>query len=161
MSPINFSSSRRLARNCRARRGFTLIELLIVVVILGILASIVIPQFSGAAANARKSSVRSELQTLRAAIQLYRVEHRDRTPDLVASNWAVFTQSTDIDGNLASGPSSYGPYMQEEPFNQLANSRVVSDTAAAGVGWIYDRATGSVKATEDSVGTPFDESRLE
>ena len=41
-----------------ARRGFTLVELLIVVVILGILATIVIPQFSNASQQARENTSR-------------------------------------------------------------------------------------------------------
>ncbi|MEZ6085349.1 MAG: type II secretion system protein [Phycisphaerae bacterium] len=43
----------------RCCRGFTLLEILIVVVILGILAAVVVPQFS----NASRQSVRSTLQT--------------------------------------------------------------------------------------------------
>ena len=41
------------------KSGFTLIEILIVVIILGILAAIVIPQFSNASNDARKSSLAS------------------------------------------------------------------------------------------------------
>ncbi len=37
----------------RHRSGFTLVEILIVVIILGILAAIVIPQFAGASTNAQ------------------------------------------------------------------------------------------------------------
>ena len=55
----------------RARRAFTLIEILIVVVILGILAAIVIPQFSEASDDAAQSSVRSTLQVLRSQHELY------------------------------------------------------------------------------------------
>ena len=40
-------------RGISSERGFTLVEILIVVVILGILASIVIPQFSSASHQAR------------------------------------------------------------------------------------------------------------
>lgn len=58
----------------KSRRGFTLIEILIVVVILGILAAIVIPQFSSASNEAAISSVRSQLQTLRSQVELYRVQ---------------------------------------------------------------------------------------
>ena len=47
----------------RARHGFTLIEILIVVVILGILAAIVIPQFTDAAEEASRSNLQSQLQT--------------------------------------------------------------------------------------------------
>jgi general secretion pathway protein G len=56
----------------RARRAFTLIEILIVVVILGILAAIVIPQFTEASDDAARSSVRSTLQVLRSQHELYK-----------------------------------------------------------------------------------------
>ena len=50
----------------KARKsGFTLVEILIVVIILGILAAIVIPQFTNASQDARNSSLLSQLQTLR------------------------------------------------------------------------------------------------
>ncbi|MDP7029527.1 MAG: prepilin-type N-terminal cleavage/methylation domain-containing protein [Phycisphaerales bacterium] len=55
-----------------AARGFTLIEILIVVVILGILAAIIIPQFTNAADDASISSARTQLQTMRSQIELYR-----------------------------------------------------------------------------------------
>jgi len=43
----------------RNSRGFTLVEILIVVIILGILAAIVIPQFSSASNDARRSNVQT------------------------------------------------------------------------------------------------------
>ena len=49
----------------RNNKGFTLVEILIVVIILGILAAIVIPQFTNASNDARNNSVASTLQTLR------------------------------------------------------------------------------------------------
>jgi general secretion pathway protein G len=61
-------------------RGFTLIEILIVVVILGILAAIVIPQFTNAAQDANVSSARSQLQTMRSQIELYRVQNNGAIP---------------------------------------------------------------------------------
>ena len=54
------------------RRGFTLIEILIVVVILGILAAIVIPQFSDASDDAAANSAQSTLNMIRKQIELYR-----------------------------------------------------------------------------------------
>jgi type II secretion system protein G len=57
------------------RTAFTLIEILIVVVILGILAAVVIPQFTNAADDASVSSARTQLQTMRSQIELYRVQN--------------------------------------------------------------------------------------
>jgi type II secretion system protein G len=79
------------------RRGFTLIEILIVVVILGILAAIVIPQFSSASNEAAVSSVRSQLQTLRSQVELFRVQNNGYPAD-----GAVFANATaDDQGGFA------------------------------------------------------------
>jgi general secretion pathway protein G len=59
----------------RIRTGFTLIEILIVVVILGILAAVVIPQFTNAADDASVASARTQLQTMRSQIELYRAQN--------------------------------------------------------------------------------------
>ena len=139
-------------------QGFTLVELLIVVVILGVLAAIVIPKFANASLEAQTANLHSQLQTVRAAIQLYRVQHRDTAPDLVGSNWAAFTGKTDSLGNATANPDDWGPDMQAEPKNPLANSNVIADTAAPGVGWVYDKSSGTIVATSDNQGTLFDES---
>ena len=53
-----------MSRPNRRRPGFTLIEILIVVVILGILAAIVVPQFATAQASARATAMRAQLNTI-------------------------------------------------------------------------------------------------
>src|SRR5256885_17192904 len=63
----------------RTRKGgFTLVEILIVVIILGILAAIVIPQFTSASQDARKNSLVSQLQTIKAQLELTRLQHLDK-----------------------------------------------------------------------------------
>src|ERR1700710_973951 len=93
------------SRNARrTTRGFTLVEILIVVIILGILAAIVIPQFTNASQDARKSSLVSQLQTLRSQVSLYALQHQDQYPTGLktagtptgAVAWAEMVTKTDI-----------------------------------------------------------------
>ncbi len=51
--------------------GFTLIEILIVVVVLGILAALTVPQFSNATSQAEDAAAHSQLNVLRGQMALY------------------------------------------------------------------------------------------
>jgi general secretion pathway protein G len=149
----------------QAKRGFTLVEILIVVVILGILAAIVIPQFTQASTEAKVSSLSSDLQTLRSQIELYKVQHNDTPPALATfANQMVYC--TDIAGNVKGGgtPSKvrdtganpvyiYGPYLERVPDNPFSGSDVVAAAAAAtGVGWAYTETTGEIRAGDTGTG---------
>jgi general secretion pathway protein G len=112
------------------RRGFTLIEILIVVVILGILAAIVIPQFTNASQEAAESSVKSQLQTVRSQIELFRVRNNGNLP-------ADFT-------DLLTPPNGEDPYLQKEPTLPTGYEFVWGDNAAsANVETIYVSFTGA------------------
>ncbi len=58
----------------RDSRGFTIIELLTVVVIIGLLAAIAIPRFSGNKERAHIATMKSDLRNLAAAEEDYFVE---------------------------------------------------------------------------------------
>ena len=59
----------------RTHAGFTLVELLLVLVILGILAAIVIPKFSGRTEQAKEQAVRTQLSTFRTALDALSLIH--------------------------------------------------------------------------------------
>lgn len=55
--------------------GFTLIEVMIVVVILGILASIIVPKIMGRPDEARLTKAKQDIQAITAALDLYRLDN--------------------------------------------------------------------------------------
>ena len=68
----------------RSMRGITLIELLVVIVIVGILASIAIPMYTGQMARARRADAKTALEQLRAAQEMRRAEYGSYSADLAA-----------------------------------------------------------------------------
>ena len=133
----------------RASKGFTLVEILIVVVILGILAAIVIPQFTNASESARSSSLISQLQTIRSQLELFQVQHGGTYPTL-DTTWAIMTSKSLTTDTGPTAPNNatgtYGPYLQQPPQNPFEASKSIAAAAAAGVGWVYTPASGTIKA---------------
>ncbi|MGH7215549.1 MAG: type II secretion system protein [Tepidisphaeraceae bacterium] len=165
-----------------ARKGFTLVEILIVVIILGILAAIVIPQFTNASEDARRSSMTSQLQTLRSQIELFKLQHKDKLPGGLAmfnqdDFWAHLTTRTDSDGVAYDSTTSldgpFGPYLQGESKNGLVPEGTggagaivvvvgtgVAADAVAGRAYVYDYGTagdgtGKIWAVEKTGPTTY------
>ena len=57
------------------QQGFTLVELLLVLVILGILAAIVIPKFSGRTEQAKEQAAVTQISTFRTALDAFEVDN--------------------------------------------------------------------------------------
>jgi general secretion pathway protein G len=138
-----------LARKA-VRKGFTLVEILIVVVILGILAAIVIPQFTSASQSAKRSSLISQLQTIRSQLELGQIQHNGAYPDLVTDQWAPLTTETEPDAAYTTGDGSgneMGPYLQQPPVNPFSTLDNPAEVALNNTkAWRYILATGAIHA---------------
>jgi general secretion pathway protein G len=58
-------------------RGFTLIEIMVVVVILGILGSLIVPNIIGRPDEARVTAARADIEAIGNALELYRLDNGD------------------------------------------------------------------------------------
>jgi general secretion pathway protein G len=134
----------------KAKSGFTLVEILIVVVILGILAAIVIPQFTEASTEAKTSSLCTDLQTMRSQIELFKIQHNDDLPGANAGTTftEAMTGTTDVAGAIG---GTYGPYIQKIPLNQFTDDASITENGALGDdsgGWEFNTTTGAFHADD-------------
>jgi len=168
--------TRRVRR--RDRAGFTLIEMLIVIILLGILAAIIIPQVSVTTEDAKVSAVKSDLSSLRSAIELYYVQHNSfypggkditgGTPANAAAAATAFVQQlsryTAVTGAVANTKDAtykYGPYVKggalpANPYSDLTDVTcditqtdiTVKSSAGATTGWKFYTLTGIFMASD-------------
>ena len=105
----------------RKNKGFTLIELLVVVVIIGILAAIALPNYTGAQKKTKLSAVRSNMHTCQLAAESYATD--------AAGAYAVATAG--IRPYFPNGGCSLGGAAGSCPNNPFTN--VVDVPAASGI----------------------------
>jgi general secretion pathway protein G len=152
------------------RRGFSLIEILIVVVVLGILAAIIVPQFSGSSESARYSATIENLLQLRAAIDVYKNQHIGQLPGVPGADpdvvfAAQLAKPTNTAGDRSSNPDEgygdpnfpLGPYVPNvlppNPFNGSRRVRTVATfpgsapggSGNSSAGWIYEITSGRIR----------------
>ncbi len=112
-----------------ASRAFTLVEILIVVVILGILAAIIVPQFANASDEARRAAFVTELQVFVGAAEHFAAREGTWVPD----------------GSSGVCPDEFRDYIDDEGFE--------SGTPLDGV-WDTERNDSGVTS---AVGVHFDD----
>jgi type II secretory pathway pseudopilin PulG len=160
-----------------AQRGVAPIEIVIVLLVLGVLASLIIPPFSAAKPESRDTSqvdsaLRDALQFVRTQITVFKAQHREVPPGYPDGDMnatpdgktfrAQLTEYSDQSCRVSPAPSGdfpLGKYLDAIPANSLnGKSDVWISTAAAPAadpsrpfGWIYNPKTLDFRP--NSIGT--------
>ena len=108
-----------LARNIAARstqRGFTLIELMVVLVIIGVLAALIVPNVLDRADDARVTAARTDVNKLMQALKLYKLDNQ-RYPTAEQGLQALVSKPTS--GAI---PQNWKPYLDKLPNDPWGHS---------------------------------------
>ncbi len=109
----------------------------------------VISNFGNTSGETKITAVKTTLQTVRAQLETYRLQHREKFPSFTA--WKdQMTQKTNADGTTDAN-GRYGPYLTQMPVNPMDNSTALSNTQNGSGGWSYDETTGSFKPNDAGV----------
>ena len=92
-----------------AQAGFTLIELMVVIVIIGVLAALIVPNVLERAEDAKMTAARTDVNNLMQALKLYRLDN-NRYPTTDQGLQALVTKpATDP------VPTNWKPYLDKLP----------------------------------------------
>ena len=92
-----------------AHAGFTLIELMVVLVIIGVLAALIVPNVLDRAEDARSTAAKTDVNNLMQALKLYKLDNQ-RYPTGEQGLQALITRPT-----AAPVPPNWKPYLEKLP----------------------------------------------
>ena len=93
----------------RAARGFTLIELMVVLVIIGVLAALIVPNVLDRTDDARATAARTDVNNLVQALKLYKLDNQ-RYPTAEQGLEALVRKPT-----AGAIPPNWKPYLDKLP----------------------------------------------
>jgi type II secretory pathway pseudopilin PulG len=153
-------------------RAFPFLELAIVLVVLGIIASVVMPRMSrgaadpaAAARNTQDQLLVGRLKTLRTAIAAYINDHRGHAPDpdRVVQQLTTYTDWGGRTSPTKTARHTLGPYLREIPplpVGAKKGSNTIGLPMEPGAAWTYDSTTGRIRPNtspteRDPAGNPY------
>lgn len=129
--------------------GFTLIEVMVVLVIIGIMASKVVPQILGNQEEAKLKKAAIDIQTLEGAMQMYKLNN-NRFPTTEQGLEALVTEPT-----VDPIPRAYreGGYIQRLPTDPWGNDYQLISPGEVSAVDIFSNGPDMEPGTDDDIGT--------
>ena len=130
----------------REESRFSYIEVVIAAIVLGLVGMKAVPKFIEANEESRTGELIDELQTMRAQLALYHVQHEDRYPP--THSFESFKSA------MTKRVGQFGPYVRKipvNPYNGLDTVRFDGEPAGANqAGWRFDTKTGLFQADNNA-----------
>ncbi|WP_312240806.1 type II secretion system major pseudopilin GspG [Pantoea sp.] len=141
-------TSRRAPHPLSSQSGFTLMELMVVIVILGVLASMVIPNLMGNKERADKQKAVSDIVALESALDMYKLDnHRYPTTD-------QGVQALVVKPELAPAPKNYRDegYIRRLPRDPWGNDYILVSPGEHGKIDLFSMGPDGEAYTDDDIG---------
>lgn len=105
-------------RNASRQRGFTLIEIMVVVVILGILAALVVPQIMSRPDQAKATAARSDIKAIATALEIYKLDNH-HYPSTQQGLESLTKKPTGVPEARNWSPDGYLKRLPKDPWGNL------------------------------------------
>jgi len=134
--------------NMKKAQGFTLLEVMVVIVILGILASMVVPNLLGSQDRANMQKAVSDVTALETSLSLYKMDNYDYPS--TEQGWEALVDQTDIEPEPRRFPED--GYIKRLPKDPWGNDYVLLNPGEQGKMDVFSAGPDGEAGTEDDIG---------
>lgn len=134
--------------NMKKAQGFTLLEVMVVIVILGILASMVVPNLMGSQERANMQKAVSDVTALETSLSLYKMDNYDYPT--TEQGLDALVEQTDLDPAPRRFPE--GGYVKRLPQDPWGNEYVLLNPGEQGNMDVFSVGPDGEAGTEDDIG---------
>ncbi|ALO36084.1 type II secretion system protein GspG [Colwellia sp. MT41] len=134
--------------NMKKAQGFSLLEVMVVIVIIGIMASVVVPSLMGSQDKANLQKAISDVTALETSLSLYKLDNYDYPT--TEQGLEALVEQTDIEPEPRRFPE--GGYIKRLPKDPWGNDYVLLNPGEQGRMDVFSVGPDGEAGTEDDIG---------